>query len=84
MNVYFHHLAAKLDALNPDWRRTSLILLDNAPYHQSAQTLKVFKNLKLPIMFLGPNSYSTAPCELVFAQLKATDLNPEHLPLGKK
>ena len=35
-------------------------------------------------MYSGPYSYSTAPIELVFAALKLGDLNPHHLPTGKK
>jgi hypothetical protein len=84
MQVFFHHLAAKLDREDRDWRRKTIILLDGASYHQSAQILKVFKYLRLPIMFLGPNSYATAVCEMVFAALKTVDLNPQRLPLGKK
>ena len=46
--------------------------------------MEVLKKLNIKTMFLGPNSYSTAVVELVFAQLKTVDLNPHRLPLGKK
>ena len=58
--------------------------MDGAKYHTSDITLKAMKELKIPIMFLGPNSYNTAVCELLFAAIKSTDLNQERLALGKK
>lgn len=84
MEVFFHHLAGKLDQERPNWRKDTVLLLDNAKYHNSQYIMKVFKKLRLPICFLGPNSYNTAVCELVFAALKTVDLNPTRLPLGKK
>ena len=44
----------------------------------------MFETLKIPIMFLGPHSYDAAPCELFFAQFKDRDINPRHIPTGKK
>ena len=84
MSFYFHHLAAKLDRERPNWRDDTVITLDNAAYHVSASTLKLFKDLRIPVCFLGPHSYNVAPCELFFSFLKSTHLNPEFLPLGKK
>ena len=81
---FIHLLAAKLDAEQPNWREHYVWLLDNASYHTSAQTMKVFEKLRVPVCFLGPNSYDAAVCELVFAALKTVNLNPAHLPLGKK
>ena len=36
MSVYFHHLAAKLDARDKNWREKTIFLMDNASYHRSA------------------------------------------------
>ena len=41
MGIFFHHLVAKLDGLRPSWRLETQVLLDNAPYHRSAATLKL-------------------------------------------
>ena len=79
MTAFFHHIAAKLDSERPNWRCDTILLLDNAKYHNSEQTMKVFKKLRLPIMFFGPNSYDTAVCELLFASLKVVDLNKDRL-----
>ena len=73
--MFFHHLAAKLDKERPHWRDDSVLCLDNAPYHQSNSTLKLFKDLRIPVTFFGPHSYSIAPCELFFSFLKSTHLN---------
>ena len=40
--------------------------------------------MKLPVIYSGPYSYSTAPIELVFGALKLGDLNPERQSTGKK
>ena len=40
--------------------------------------------MKLPIIYSGPYSYSTAPVEQAFAALKLGELNPDRLPTGKK
>ena len=78
------HLAEALDQEDVDWRKTSAILLDNAPYHKSKDTKKVLESLNLPIMFSGPYSFDVSPVEMLFARTKAGLLNPNSLPLGKK
>ena len=35
------------------------------------------------MLFCGPHGYDGSPIELLFSLLKSTDMNPEHLPLGK-
>ena len=47
-----------------------MILLDNAKYHTSSDTQEALMKLKIPYMFSGPYSYSTAPIELMFSGLK--------------
>ena len=39
IGLFFKHLSIKLDVLRPNWRKTHVILVDNAPYHSSKQTL---------------------------------------------
>ena len=84
MDMFFRHLVIKLDKERKNWREDTVIILDNAPYHTSESSLKTYESLNIPILFTGPNSYDAAPCELLFAQFKSVDINPRHLPLGKK
>ena len=84
MEIFFKNLAKKLDEERKDWRFDSLIFLDNAPYHTSESTLKLFKDLSLPICFTGPHSYDCSPVETVFAHFKAADINPYRLPMNKR
>ena len=84
MELYFRALAAKLDQERPNWRRDTVIFVDGAKYHQSADSLPVAAELRLPYMVLGPHSYDAAPCELVFAHFKRADVNPRKVPTGKK
>ncbi|TFH49609.1 MAG: hypothetical protein E4G89_04575 [Methanothrix sp.] len=84
MELFFRALAAKLDVERPSWRRDTIIIVDGAKYHQSKDFLPVAAELMLPYMLLGPHSYDAAPCELFFAHFKRADVNPRHVPTGKK
>ena len=84
MAAFFRQLALKLDRERPGWRNDTVIVLDNAPYHTSAATLKVLESLQMPVLFTGPHSFSGVPVELVFSMLKRTNLNPRLVPTGKK
>ena len=83
MSVFLKELAGTLDRTRRGWRKTTVVLLDNAPYHASKETLAVLKRLKVPTMFLAPYSFDVAPCELYFARFKSKDINPEGLATGK-
>ena len=82
--LFMSHLAATLDHDRPGWRKYSVILLDNASYHKSAQALEGLEELELPIMYSGAYSFSIAACELFFSRLKQGVLNPDGLKLGKR
>ena len=84
MELFFRELVEKLDSQRPGWRYNMIILVDGAAYHQSKDFLPIAEKLKLPYMILGPHSYDAAPCELFFAHFKKVDINPRHLPTGKK
>ena len=84
MELFFRELVEKLDEDRPGWRDSMIIVVDGAKYHQSSDFLPIAAKLKLPYMILGPHSYDAAPCELFFAILKSSNLNPEDLSLGKR
>lgn len=84
MTMFLRHLERRLDQETPGWQETSYILLDNAAWHSSEEMKLRLAKMSLPIIYSGPYSYATAPCEAVFAALKFGDLNPDRLPTGKK
>ena len=84
MELYFRALTTQLDRERQGWRRDTIIFVDGAKYHQSKDFLKIAAELRLPYMLLGPHSYDAAPCELLFAHFKKDDINPRHIPTGKK
>ena len=53
-----------------------MIVLNNPHYHRSRVMTAWCRELKLPLMFLGPYQYSMAPVELLFSFMKNRDLNP--------
>ena len=69
---------------SPGWQQNSIILLDNAAYHNSAETREFFKKMALPVMYTAPYSYDAAPIEKLWSQLKLKELNPEREPTGKR
>ena len=83
MEIFFRQLVATLDKEDKQWRQNTIILMDNAKYHSSAHTLRILESLNVPTMFLGPYSFSAAPCELLFAQFKSKDINPRKVPTTK-
>ena len=84
MKLFFVNLVRRLDEENSKWRNSTIILLDNASYHVSQQTLNVFEELRIPILFTGPHSYDGSAVELWFAAFKRADINPRKPPFGKK
>lgn len=84
MQLYLSQLAEALDIERPTWRDDTVVLLDGARYHTCQSTRDHIKHLRMPVMFSGPRSYDTAPCELFFASLKNGDLNPLRRATGKK
>ena len=84
MEIFFHSLVRVLDKERKGWREDTVILLVNARYHSAIGTIKVFKALRIPIMFTGPHSYDAAPCELFFAAFKRADINPRRVKTGKQ
>ena len=84
MRVFLHALIKKLEARDKYWYHNTILMCDNASYHNCASTLQVFEELGMPVLFTGPHSYSASPAELVFAAFKRVDINPRKFPTGKK
>jgi hypothetical protein len=64
MRIFFHHLAKMLEAECADYKDRYILQIDNAPYHSSSATMRLFRSLGLPVIFTGPHSYDAAPCEV--------------------
>ena len=84
MKMYLLHLFKILDDQNKNWRRNTVIMLDNATYHKCQSVFEIFENNNVAVLFTGPHSYDASPCELYFATFKAADINPRHVATGKK
>ena len=46
MDMFFRYLDQKLEKERKNWKKNTVIILDNAPYHNSSATLKTFESLK--------------------------------------
>lgn len=52
--LFMIKLVTHLNLKSPGWRNNTIIMIDNAPYHRSGYVRQKLKELKVPIMFLGP------------------------------
>ena len=84
MRLYLSELAKTLDKDSEGWRKNTIFLRDGAKYHTNALTQKHFAFLGMHVIFIGPQSYETSPADLLFAMLKAAQLNPDGLKVGKR
>ena len=84
MGIFFGALVKKLEQEDKNWRRRTVLVIDNAPYHTCRSTMKILEDLNVPVLFTGPHSYSACPAELFFASFKSKDINPRHVPTGKR
>ena len=84
MELFFRQLVLKLNKENEHWRSDTILILDNAPYHTSASSMRLYECLRIPLIFTGPHSYDFAPCELFFSWFKSASFNEDRLPMGKK
>ena len=82
--LFVSKLAAKLNVARPGWKKDTVILIDNAPYHSGQLTRAYFAALGIRTMYSAPYSYSGAPVERYFAALKSTNLNPTMQATGKR
>ena len=84
MEMFFVGLLEQLDSENKNWRNSTIILMDGAPYHTSKAMMEFYKEYLVPVMFTGPHSYDASPIELFFAAFKSKDINPQRLKTGKR
>jgi|APCry1669189768_1035252.scaffolds.fasta_scaffold24227_2 hypothetical protein len=84
MMIFLSRLCRVLDSENWGWRDNTIFLLDGASYHTSTETRQIAAYLDIKIVFSAPYSYDTAPCELLYAHFKNTDINSSRMSTGKK
>ena len=84
MGIFMVQLVKTLNQERPDWRKDTIILHDNAPYFKSVKMRRTLESLDIPMLFTGQHSYAAVPIELWFAAFKRDDINPRHIPTGKK
>ena len=84
MIAFLNRLVIVLANESKDFRNDTIIVLDGAAYHRSAETRDTFRKLGLKVLITGPYSYDSSPCELLFAYFKQTNLNPSNISTGKK
>lgn len=79
ITLFMLKLITYLDSINPSWRDSTVIMMDNAPYHKGYSFRAAMRSLSVPIAYLGPYQFRMAPVELCFGHLKKFDLNPYDL-----
>ena len=82
--LLLHELCNALDKDRPDWRETSVCIMDNATYNKCPETIEYIQKLRMPMIFLGKYSYNGSPCELFFAYFKRDIIYEAFTATGKK
>jgi hypothetical protein len=67
---YLTMLSDRLDKDDPDWRKTSVVLMDNSAIHGTQDVLQRIKDLQMPVIWSAPASYEAICIELHFAHVK--------------
>ena len=84
MLAFLNRLAFTLSVEDSQRRKNTVLLLDSASYHTSAETRLHFVKLGLTVLFTAPYTYDFCPDEFLFAYLKKEEINPSRLACGKK
>jgi DDE superfamily endonuclease len=74
--LFVMKLCYHLNEGNINWRKDTIIMLDNASYHRSNFVRQKLERFKIPIIYMGPYQFKMAPVELFFSYIKSKDLNP--------
>ena len=82
--LFFLSLLERLDRDTPNWREDTIVLLDGARYHTSAETRAHFEQMRLQVIYTAPYCYDSSPIEKLFSGLKLGELNPAREPTGKR
>ena len=75
-SLFMLNIIQELDGLDPEWRKTTTILLDNASIHRAKSIKASFEAFELPILYLAQYSFKMATVEKLFSFVKNRDLNP--------
>jgi transposase len=79
MIIFLKKLLKVLDGKDQHWRKKTVIMMDNASYHRSKLVSTYIAEEAIPVMYLGPYQFRTAPVEKAFAFIKRKNLNPNKL-----
>ena len=82
--AFLQRFAGQLDGEDPNWRETTILVLDGATTHRSEETCRAMAALQIPAMIAGPYGFDGSPAEKLFALLKVGDLNPGDIKTGKR
>lgn len=68
--LFMYHFVKLLDEEQRDWRKDTIILLDNAGYHSSDSTRDMLEKLRVPTVYLGPYAFDSSVVEAFFSYFK--------------
>jgi transposase len=81
--LFLTKLCEALDLDRPDWRETSVMLMDNAPYNVKDECIAHIRRLNIPMVFNAPYSFDASPVELFFSYFKHGTIVDPNVPTGK-
>jgi hypothetical protein len=73
-SMFLFYLTQLLDQERPEWREDTIILMDNASYNKSEETIEDIERLGIPVIFAAAYSYDASPIERYFGYLKQGEI----------
>jgi transposase len=81
--MFLYYFAELLDQERPEWREDTIILMDNASYNKSEETIEFIKRFGIPVIFSAAYAYDASPIERYFGYLKQGEIMQSNKPSGK-
>lgn len=68
--MFLKMLITRLDYMDVDWRRSTILVMDNASIHTGGVTKAFIAEHNLPVLMTGVASFLALPVERVFGLIK--------------
>ena len=82
--LFIQKLLAKLTSEDINWRANTVIQIDQASYHKSPYTRAYLQREEVKVLLMASYAYDASVCELFFAAVKRTNINPTYIKTGKR
>ena len=73
---YLCALVEQLDKDRPGWQSNTIVQIDGAAWHKTAQVKSLLRKLNVQAIISAPYAFDSAVAELFFSMFKRGNINP--------